>query len=128
MIFKEKRNSQQLKNTENFINDFILQAADRVFESVKIEEALQSLSQYDIKYDLKPDVIREDLGKIFSVNKTGYKELIVLNEANYEHLKTSSHIDTKGSAKGSGFFDVFSASVSAQYVKDKSADLLFQTP
>ena len=53
---------------------------------------------------------------------------IVLNDANYEHLNTNSHIDTKGSVKCIGLFDVFGASVSAQYVKDKSADLLFQTP
>ena len=106
---------------ENFINDFIAQAANTTFQSIKIEDALKLLSQYDFKYDLRPDVITQDLGKIFSIKKTGSKEQIIANRTNFENLKTNTRIETDASASGS-FIDVFDASASYQYVSDKSFD------
>jgi hypothetical protein len=91
---------------ESFINDFIAQAANQTFQSIRIEDAVALLSQYDFKYDLRPDVITQDLGKIFSIKKTGSKEQIVANRTNFENLKTNTRIDTDASTSGS-FIDVF---------------------
>ena len=91
---------------ESFVNDFIAQAANQTFQSIRIEDALALLSQYDFKYDLRPDVITQDLGKIFSIKKTGSKEQIVANRTNFENLKTNTRIDTDASTSGS-FIDVF---------------------
>jgi hypothetical protein len=106
---------------ESFIIDFIAQAANQTFQSIRIEDAVALLSQYDFKYDLRPDVITQDLGKIFSIKKTGSKEQIVANRTNFENLKTNTRIDTDASTSGS-FIDVFDASVSYKYVTDKSSD------
>ncbi len=106
---------------ENFLNDLIAQAAKTTFQSIKIEDALKMLSQYDFKYDLRPDVITQDLGKIFSIKKTGSKEQIIANRTNFENLKTNTRIDTDASASGS-YIDVFDASASYSYVSDKSSD------
>lgn len=106
---------------ESFINDFIAQAANKTFQSIKIEDALKILSTYDFKYDLRPDVINKDLGKIFSIKKTGSKEQIIANKTGFENLKTSSRIDTDASVEGS-YFDVFDASASYQYASSKSSD------
>lgn len=106
---------------ENFINDFIAQAANKTFESIKFEDALKLLSQYDFKYDLRPDVINQDIGKIFSIKKTGSKEQIIANRTNFENLKTNTHIDTDASIS-SNFIDIFDASASYKYVGDKSSD------
>ena len=106
---------------ENFLNDLIAQAAKTTFQSIKIEDALKMLSQYDFKYVLRPDVITQDLGKIFSIKKTGSKEQIIANRTNFENLKTNTRIDTDASASGS-YIDVFDASASYSYVSDKSSD------
>ena len=48
---------------ESFINDFIAQAANQTFQSIRIEDAVALLSQYDFKYDLRPDVITTGFGQ-----------------------------------------------------------------
>lgn len=107
---------------ENFINDFITQAADKTFQSVPIDDVLNSLSQYNFKNDLKPDVILQDLGKIFSIKKTGNKEQIIADRENFENFKKNSQRNTAGSVNGSLFFDIFDASASFHYANEKSSD------
>lgn len=52
-----------------------------VFEQVNVDTALASLSKYgfDVGADLKPDVIKKDIGSILKIDKTGSKSHIILN-------------------------------------------------
>jgi len=107
---------------ENFINDFITQAAEKTFQSVPIDDVLNSLSQFNFKNDLKPDVILQDLGKIFSIKNTGNKEQIIADKENFENFKKNSQSNTAGLVDGSLFLDIFDASASFHYAKEKSSD------
>lgn len=111
----------QSEFSDNFLDYFISQTASQIFSNVNLKDALNSLSQYDFKTDLQPNIITQELSKIFTINSTKSRELIVLNDTFFEQLKQNSHIATSGSADGD-FVDIFSASVSANYVNDKSSD------
>lgn len=56
---------------------------------ISIDEALAGLSSYNIfnNKDLKPDIIKQDLSKIFKVNKTNGVEKIVLDDNYYRNDK-----------------------------------------
>lgn len=68
---------------ETFISDFVKLAADESFKSVKFEDAVDSLSKFNVDQDLKAAEIKEDLGKLLAISINNSKETLQVNR---EHL------------------------------------------
>lgn len=99
--------------SEAFVNGLISQLASSSFAPVPIDTVLASLSKYgfDINADLKPDVIKRDLGSILKVEKKDDKSRIV-----FDTSKSSTTEDSAGGSAGvGGGFGGFTASVNAAY-------------
>ena len=88
----EEYEMPELQFSEAFVSDLISQIAASSFAHVPIDEALSSLSKYgfDIREDLNPDVIKRNLGSVFTIETIGDESKIVLNTKNKDNLDTSS--------------------------------------
>ena len=78
--------------SDAFVEGMINQIATEQFKQVPIDTVLASMSKYgfDIGQDLKPDVIKKDLGSIMTIEKKDENSRIVLDESNYKKLEESN--------------------------------------
>ena len=74
--------------SEAFIEGMINQIANESFKQVPIDTALASMSKYGLEFyeDLKPDVIKRDMGSIMTIEKKDENSRIILDEKKYEDL------------------------------------------
>ena len=91
--------------SEAFIDGMINQIATEQFKQVPIDTVLAFMSKYgfDIGQDLKPDVIKKDLGSIMTIEKKDEKSRIILDEANYKKFEESN---SRSGGMGVGFMGV----------------------
>ena len=78
--------------SEAFVHGLIDQIISRQFSQVPVDEALASLSKYgfDVSDDLRPDVIKRELGSILTVESTDNKSRIVVDKDEYTKLEKSN--------------------------------------
>ena len=78
--------------SDAFVEGMINQIATEQFKQVPIDTVLASLSKYgfDVGQDLKPDVIKKEIGTIVIIKKENNTSRIVLDEANYKKLEESN--------------------------------------
>ncbi|CAF1033682.1 unnamed protein product [Brachionus calyciflorus] len=69
--------------SEKFIEDFIFQTSNMAFKHVNIEEALKSLSKYNLDKDFQPDKVLKEMSKTFKIKSEGNKKHIVTNKENF---------------------------------------------
>ena len=105
---------------ENFIEDFIKQTAVSVFEYVGIDKALSQISQYDFSQDIRPNVVKEELNRLFYINKTGSKEFLLLNQSQLEKLDQQSS-SSRGGQGGASFLGI-KLSASGKYVANQNSE------
>ena len=87
--------------SDAFVEGMINQIATEQFKQVPIDTVLASLSKYgfDIGQDIKPDVIKRDMGSIMTIEKKDDKSRIILDEKNYNKIEQSSSASGKAGAK-----------------------------
>ncbi len=103
----------------DFVENLISLTGESTFKSESFENALASLSKYslDIEGDLKTDQIKNEVSKLFKIDKTGGKSHIVFDDKYYDELDKQS----KSSGRGGGsfnFFKIFGAKGSGSYAND----------
>ena len=78
--------------SDAFVHGLIDQITSSQFSQVSIDKALESLSKYgfDVSEDLRPDVIKRDLGSILTVENFGNKSRIVVHQDAYTKLENSN--------------------------------------
>jgi len=110
---------EQDKFSSAFVESLILLTGENSFRHVSFEDALSSLSKYslDISGDIKPDQIKNEISKLFKVDKTGNKSHIVFDDKYYNELDKQSK--SSGSSSGSvSVFKLFGAKGSRSYAND----------
>ena len=102
--------------SDAFVEGMINQIATEQFKPVPIDTVLASLSKYglDIGEDLKPDVIKKDLGSIMTIEKKDEKSRIILDEANYKKYEESN------SNSGGGGLNILSFGATANWANNNS--------
>ena len=102
--------------SDAFVEGMINQIATEQFKQVPIDTVLASLSKYgfDIGEDLKPDVIKKDMGSIMTIEKKDEKSRIILDEANYKKFE-----DSKSKSFGIGG-KAFKVSASLNWARSNS--------
>ncbi|CAF0884414.1 unnamed protein product [Brachionus calyciflorus] len=103
--------------SQKFIDDFISQTSEFVNKYTPIDEVLKNMSKYDLKEDLKPDILKQELSKIFKIEKIGSLDVINANSEEFETDKKSSSSDL--SLSGSGSKKAINVSASVNYAKSK---------
>ena len=66
---------------QSFIETIVNEATSQAFKTVPIEEVLQSLSPFDLKQDVQPDIIREELSNQLEIKTNGNKSHIVASRS-----------------------------------------------
>ena len=91
---------------EKFVEGLIGQVSASSFNQVSFDEAIQELSKYATNFDsdLKADVIKEDLGKIYELKKVKDKKFIKADKEHLNKLRTKYNKKGSGSVKGSASF------------------------
>jgi hypothetical protein len=82
-----------------FVEDFIKQVLSSEFESIDIDTALSKLSKYALNFDrndLKPNVIKHEMGRIFRTFKTGNKSAIRVDGESVDDLVQKGYLDVGG--------------------------------
>ena len=110
----EEYEMSELQFSEAFVSDLISQIAVSSFTHVPIDEALSSISKYgfDIREDLRPDVIKRNLGSVFKIETIGNESRIVLDRKNKDFSLISSstengfETESGVSLEGVGSFNV----------------------
>lgn len=76
---------------EAFVDELIKQISTNAFDQVPIDTVLASLSKYgfDIGADIKPDVIKKDIGSILKIEKTDSSSRIILDNQNDRDFSNS---------------------------------------
>ena len=94
----EEYEMPELQFSEAFVSDLISQIAASSFTHVPIDEALSSISKYgfDIREDLKPDVIKRNLRSVFTIETIGNESKIVRNSKNEGTSQNSGSSDNSG--------------------------------
>ena len=108
--------------SDAFIEGMINQIASEQFKQVPIDTVLASLSKYgfDIGEDLKPDVIKKDMGSIMTIEKKDEKSRIILDDANFKKFEESN---SNSGGFGVGFMGIeLSANWASSNSKGNSAE------
>ena len=102
--------------SDAFVEGMINQIATDQFKHVPIDTVLASLSKYgfDVGQDLKPDVVKRDMGSIMNVETKDGKSRIVVDETNY-----STFEKTYSKSRGAGA-SAFGINGSANWGKSNS--------
>lgn len=90
-----------------FIDDLIKQTATTALAFTPIDQVLATLSKFDMSEDIRPDVIKTDLGRVFKIKSINGKEHIVVSE-NYTEATNNSASSNQGGEIG-GSVSIFSA-------------------
>ena len=106
----------QTQFKESFVDDFIKQTALSAFQYVSIDQVLSQFSKYDFTQDIKPSVIKNELSRLLTIKKVANKELLQLNQTQYEKL-----ISQYGKSAGGSFFGI-SFSGSANYATSRQSE------
>jgi hypothetical protein len=114
---------------QKFLSNLIELVADSSFKNVDFESSLVLLSKYslDLKHDFKPDVIKNEMSKIFKLDKSSSKTHIIVDNDYYEKLMKKSQDQSSGSASGSAFFGLFEGDASVNFVNQRESDWAKQT-
>ena len=89
--------------SDKFKDDFIKQTSFSIDQYVSIEQAFAQISKYDFSDDIKPNIIQQELNRLFVINKSGNKEILTLNQSQYEKINEQSTNNRAGSGSGSFF-------------------------
>ncbi|RNA16672.1 hypothetical protein BpHYR1_040013 [Brachionus plicatilis] len=81
--------------SSKFVQDLIAQTAELIDQYEPIEKVLENLSPYELKEDIQPDVITEELSRVFTIDKINSQEKLVLNKAKLEKNGDSSAFGLK---------------------------------
>lgn len=104
--------------SSNFVDELIRITSTGAFQEVLLSDAFKSLSKYslDVKQDLSPDVINNQISNIFQVETVGDKKRIVVNNDFYKSSskENSKSVDTSVNVGYGGF----SLGTSVKYAND----------
>ncbi|CAF1031898.1 unnamed protein product [Brachionus calyciflorus] len=101
-----------------FIDDFINQTSEFVNKYVPIDEALAQMSSYDIYQDIKPDLIKEELSRVFMIEKRGLKNILKVNKTQNEKLKEDN--ESTRDLSLSGKKGIYKGELGTKYAQNKS--------
>ena len=87
---------------QNFVEDLIKQTSDIGLNSIPFDVAIDGLSKYNIDIDLRPDVVKSEVKKLFKVESNEGKQQIVSNKEAYDKLSEGNRNEYKGGASGIG--------------------------
>jgi hypothetical protein len=89
----------EMEFRNEFIEAFIEQVSNNEFKPIDFDMALSQLSKYALNFhpaDLRPDVIKNDMGRIFKVIRTANHSVIRLDMQNVKHLANEGLVDFGG--------------------------------
>ena len=105
---------------QKFVSNLIEIVADSSFKNVDFESGLGFLSKYslDLKDDFKPDLIKNEMSKLFKLDKSSSKSHIIVDNDYYEKLMKKSQDQSSGSVSvsGSGLFGLLEGDASVDFV------------
>ena len=104
------------KFSNEFVKDMIALVGEKM-QPVNFKEALESLSKFSLNFqgDIDPDRITRELSKVFTLEKIGNKEHIVLDKAYDEQLEKEKSSGTKVNAEVS--YGIVSVKAGVEHVQ-----------
>ena len=99
---------------DSFVDDFIKQTAVSAFQYVGIDQVLAQFSKYDFTEDIKSSVIKSELSRLLTIKKVANKELLQINQTQYERLISQYGKNAGGNFFGINFGGIASYAVSRQ--------------
>jgi hypothetical protein len=106
----------QTQFKDSFVDDFIKQTAVSAFQYVGIDQVLAQFSKYDFTEDIKPSVIKSELSRLLNIKKVANKELLQINQTQYERLNSQYGKSASGNFFGINFGG------SASYATSRQSD------